>query len=76
MTIEVAGHTDNAGSEKDNLLLSQQRAQAVKSYLVGNRIQADRIKVAGYGSSMPTAGNDTEEGRAANSRVEVRILTQ
>jgi outer membrane protein OmpA-like peptidoglycan-associated protein/Tol biopolymer transport system component len=74
ITIEVAGHTDNAGDAEANLLLSQRRAQAVKSYLVGNRIRTERIKVAGYGSSQPIATNDTEEGRAMNRRVEVRVL--
>jgi OmpA-OmpF porin, OOP family len=46
----------------------------VKSYLVGNRINAERIKVVGYGSSQPIASGDTEEARSMNRRVEVRIL--
>jgi outer membrane protein OmpA-like peptidoglycan-associated protein len=73
--IEVAGHTDNTGDAEANRAISEQRAQAVKSYLVGNRIDADRIKVSGYGSSQPIADNNSEEGRAMNRRVEVRIIT-
>jgi outer membrane protein OmpA-like peptidoglycan-associated protein len=74
LTIEVAGHTDNVGDAAANKTLSEQRAQSVKSYLVGNRISAERIKVAGYGSSQPIATGDTEEARSMNRRVEVRIL--
>lgn len=73
--VEIAGHTDNSGDPKAALELSRERAQAVKSYLVGNRIEADRIKVVGYGPAQPIADNDTEEGRAMNRRVEMRIVT-
>jgi len=72
-TVEIAGHTDNTGDPQVNQDLSKQRAQAVKSYLVGNRIAADRIEAVGYGASQPIATNDTEEGRAMNRRVEVRF---
>lgn len=74
ITVEIAGHTDNTGDAKAALTLSRERAQSVKSYLVGNRIPADRIKVVGYGSTQPITSNDTEEGRAMNRRVEMRIL--
>jgi outer membrane protein OmpA-like peptidoglycan-associated protein len=74
LTVEIAGHTDSIGDPKTSLTLSRERAQAVKSYLVGNRIEADRIKVVGYGAAQPIAGNDTEEGRAMNRRVEMRII--
>jgi outer membrane protein OmpA-like peptidoglycan-associated protein len=73
--IEVAGHTDNSGDEQANRSLSEQRAQAVKSYLVGNRIPAERIIIKGYGSSQPIAPNDTEESRGLNRRVEVRVVS-
>ncbi|MEP7220692.1 MAG: OmpA family protein, partial [Bacteroidota bacterium] len=56
------------------LMLSKQRAQAVKSYLVGNRIKAERITVSGYGSAQPISSNDTEEGRTMNRRVEMRVI--
>ncbi len=74
ITVEIAGHTDNSGDSKAALSLSRERAQAVKSYLVGNRIPTDRIKVVGYGATQPIAANDTEEGRAMNRRVEMRII--
>lgn len=73
--VEIAGHTDNSGDPKAAMELSRERAQAVKSYLVGNRIEAERIKVVGYGPSQPIADNDTEQGRAMNRRVEMRIVT-
>lgn len=74
VNIEIAGHTDNTGDPVRAQILSVERAQAVKSYLVGNRVRADRIKVVGYGPKQPIATNDTEEGRALNRRVEMRIL--
>jgi outer membrane protein OmpA-like peptidoglycan-associated protein/Tol biopolymer transport system component len=74
LTIEIAGHTDNQGDAAANIALSTERAQAVKSYLVGNRVDADRIRVKGYGSSQPISSNDTEEGRALNRRVEMRVI--
>ena len=72
--VEIAGHTDNIGEPEVNLALSKERAQAVKSYLVGNRIPADRVDAVGYGSSQPIATNDNEEGRALNRRVELRMI--
>lgn len=68
--IEIAGHTDNIGNKSSNILLSQNRAKAVKEYLVSQKINADRITFSGYGSSKPIANNETEEGRAKNRRVE------
>jgi outer membrane protein OmpA-like peptidoglycan-associated protein len=72
--IEISGHTDNTGDEGANFNLSTERARAVKSYLVGNRISADRIEAAGYGPKRPIADNTTEAGRAMNRRVEMRIV--
>ncbi len=68
--IEIAGHTDNVGNKSSNILLSQNRAKAVKEYLVSQKIAADRITFSGYGSSKPIANNETEAGRAKNRRVE------
>jgi OmpA-OmpF porin, OOP family len=73
-TIEVAGHTDAVGSEEYNQRLSEQRAQAVKDYLVERGVAADRISVVGYGESQPRSTNDTIEGRRLNRRVEVRAI--
>ncbi len=71
--IEVSGHTDNIGSEKYNLELSDKRAASVKNYLVSKGIDAKRITSKGYGKSKPIAENTTELGREQNRRVEFTI---
>lgn len=73
-TIELAGHTDNTGSDSTNVGLSKNRAESVKAFLVGYGINADRVSTVGYGSSKPIADNATALGRATNRRTEVRIL--
>ncbi|MDF1549828.1 MAG: OmpA family protein, partial [Bacteroidales bacterium] len=72
--IEMSGHTDNIGTVEANKLLSEQRANEVKQYLVAKNIIESRIVSKGYGESKPLAGNDTEEGRQLNRRVEFTIL--
>lgn len=72
--VEIAGHTDNTGVDTDNIALSQQRADAVKAWLVKKGITADRIMAKGYGASQPIGDNATEQGRQQNRRTEVRIL--
>lgn len=72
-TIEIMGHTDNIGNKSSNILLSQNRAKAVKDYLVSQKIAEDRITFSGYGSSKPIANNETETGRASNRRVEFKL---
>ncbi|MFN8153117.1 MAG: OmpA family protein [Bacteroidia bacterium] len=74
MRIEVSGHTDNTGDKKANQILSENRAKAVREYLIGNGISAERITYKGYGDALPFASNDTEEGRALNRRTEFTIL--
>jgi len=71
VNIEVAGHTDSRGSDKYNMNLSQQRAEAVRDYLVSKGIAADRLSAKGYGESQPVADNATDEGRFKNRRVEL-----
>ncbi len=71
VNIEVAGHTDDRGSDEYNLNLSQQRAEAVRNYLISKGVAADRLTAKGYGESQPVAGNDTDEGRLKNRRVEL-----
>jgi outer membrane protein OmpA-like peptidoglycan-associated protein len=68
--IEISGHTDNVGNKKDNKKLSQQRADAVRAYLVSKGIDASRIQTVGYGDEQPIASNDTPEGRQQNRRIE------
>lgn len=70
--LEVSGHTDDKGSREANQNLSENRAAAVKAYLVSKGVAADRIVAAGYADTQPITDNKTEIGRAANRRVEVR----
>jgi len=72
--IGLEGHTDNRGDTKKNLVLSQQRVDKIKSYLVSKGISQKRIKGKGYGGSRPIATNDSEDARRLNRRVEFRIL--
>jgi outer membrane protein OmpA-like peptidoglycan-associated protein len=74
VTIEIIGHTDNVGKDADNKKLSQQRADAVKSYLTQKGINATRMIVFGMGASQPIADNAAEEGRQKNRRTELKIL--
>jgi OmpA-OmpF porin, OOP family len=73
LSVEIAGHTDNVGSQAYNLLLSQQRAEAVRQHLVERGVDEVRLVAIGYGQEEPVASNATEEGRTANRRVEFRI---
>jgi cytochrome c oxidase subunit 2 len=76
MSIEVGGHTDNAGNVAANRALSQQRANVVRDYLVTKGIAATRLTAVGYGDSKPLDTNDTEEGRQKNRRTEFTITAQ
>jgi OmpA-OmpF porin, OOP family len=69
-TIEIAGHTDGDGEENANQALSERRAQAVTDYLVKAGLPANRFTPVGYGATQPVAGNDTEEGKAQNRRID------
>ena len=73
VNIEVAGHTDTDGEEASNQALSEKRAQAVVDYLVRAGLPASRFIPAGYGSTQPLAGNETEEGKAQNRRIEFMV---
>ena len=72
-TVTITGHTDNVGNADTNLLLSNERAKAVKQYLIGRNIEAARISVAGKGDADPIASNDNEEGRTRNRRIEFTL---
>lgn len=74
LVIEIQGHTDNVGSDESNQKLSQDRAEAVRKYLLSKKIQTARITSVGYGETKPIASNDTEEGRAQNRRVQLAIV--
>jgi len=70
----IDGHTDNVGKAAYNMKLSQNRAEAVKTYLVGKGIASSRIYAKGYGLTKPIASNKTPEGRQKNRRVEFTIV--
>jgi outer membrane protein OmpA-like peptidoglycan-associated protein len=72
--VEIAGHTDNSGSATTNNNISQSRAMAVRSYLISKGVPAAQLLARGYGSKEPIADNSTEEGKAANRRVELRKM--
>lgn len=71
--IELQGHTDDTGAEKYNQDLSERRARAVDNYLEQKGIPARRIKIKGFGETIPKYDNTTESGRAQNRRVEFLI---
>jgi len=72
--IELAGHTDNVGDPQKNLVLSEQRVERVKEYLVGKGVAAERISGKGYGGTKPIADNSNEATRKLNRRVEFKIV--
>jgi outer membrane protein OmpA-like peptidoglycan-associated protein len=74
LKIEIAAHTDNVGSDAYNLRLSKRRAKSVSDYLLEKNINPDRLISQGYGKSKPLVPNDTEENKALNRRVEIKII--
>ena len=72
--IQLEGHTDNQGSPKANQALSEKRVVAVKKYITSKGIAKDRIKTKAFGGSQPLGNELTQEARAKNRRVEMRIL--
>jgi OOP family OmpA-OmpF porin len=74
MTIEIAGHTDATGTDAENQLLSEKRANAVKQYLMKKGIKENRLFSIGYGETQPIADNNNETDRQRNRRVDIKIL--
>ena len=74
--VGIEGHTDNTGKADANLLLSEKRAAAVKAYLVGRKVDIDRLDAVGYGQDQPIADNATAQGKAQNRRVAFKISEQ
>lgn len=70
LKIQINGHTDNIGSEADNLKLSETRAEAVYKYLIEKGISSERLRFKGFGETQPIADNESEEGRKMNRRTE------
>jgi len=74
IVVQIDGHTDNVGGEKDNLLLSQNRAKSVMNELIKRGIPAKKIQYKGFGESKPLTDNATENGRQVNRRTEFTII--
>ena len=68
---EIAGHTDNEGSQKYNLKLSEQRVNSVRLYLLAQGVKIEQILAKGYGESKPITDNSSDEGKAKNRRTEI-----
>lgn len=73
VNVKIGGYTDNTGDPAANLRLSQQRADTVRQQLVNLGIAANRVEAEGYGGQFPVADNSTEEGRAKNRRIALRV---
>ena len=71
LKVSIEGHTDNAGSDKSNQILSENRAKSVMNALVSLGIDKSRLKSKGWGASKPIADNRTDDGKAKNRRVEI-----
>jgi len=76
VVIEIRGHTDDVGSHEMNLLLSQQRADAVAEALTRLGVRRDHLKTVGFGSDRPLVANSSPENRAKNRRTEFVILAK
>ena len=74
LRVEISGHTDDVGNERENLVLSQKRAKTVVAYLLQLGIDPARMVASGYGKTRPLVVNVTEENRRQNRRIEWRIL--
>lgn len=70
----IEGHTDNTGLPESNMILSIDRANAVKDYLISKGVNPEVLIAEGYGAEQPIADNETEEGRKLNRRVEFKII--
>ena len=71
--VDVNGHTDSTGNAQYNVGLSERRALSVANYLGSQGVDPRRFSIVGYGASQPIASNATEQGRAANRRVEIHL---
>jgi OOP family OmpA-OmpF porin len=72
--VMIEGHTDSQGEDADNMLLSQERADAVKRYLSSQGVADARMTAVGYGETKPIADNESEEGRVLNRRVDFKLV--
>lgn len=73
LNFRIDGHTDNVGDPSANMILSQERADAVKNYLISKGVSGSRITATGYGDTKPVVSNETVAGKAKNRRVDMTI---
>ena len=76
LKIQISGHTDRSGNEQNNKALSKSRAQFIYNFLIGKGIAPERLSHLGYGSAKPAYSNRTKDGRAANRRIEIKIISK
>ncbi|MDR1679792.1 MAG: OmpA family protein [Prevotellaceae bacterium] len=74
LKVEISGHTDNVGDAAKNQTLSENRAQAVRNFLISEGVNAELLTTKGYGATKPIADNNSDAGRAKNRRVELKIV--
>ncbi|HLO56312.1 MAG TPA: OmpA family protein [Saprospiraceae bacterium] len=74
--IQIVGHTDNVGDKEALRILSEQRAEAIKTLLIERGVPSARIDTHGYGDTKPLGPNDTEANKSKNRRVEIKIISQ
>lgn len=74
--IQIVGHTDNVGDKDALRILSEQRAEAIKTLLIERGVPSARIDTHGYGDTKPLGPNDTEANKSKNRRVEIKIISQ
>ncbi len=72
-SVTIGGHTDSRGGASTNPTLSQERADAVRKYLISRRVPSSQLIAKGYGSTKPIATNSTAEGRFANRRIDFKV---
>lgn len=70
LRLQISGHTDSVGNDENNLILSQERADAVRAALLDRGVKADAVEAVGHGEAQPITTNDTAEGRAQNRRID------
>ena len=76
VALKLGGYTDNVGNPDDNLKLSKLRAQNTMQELVKSGVDAKRLEAEGYGEKFPVADNSTEDGRAKNRRIDLRVTSK
>jgi outer membrane protein OmpA-like peptidoglycan-associated protein len=76
LNLRIEGHTDNVGNREANQLLSENRANTIKTYLKQKGISESRLQAMGFGKDRPIASNNTSRGRAINRRVELTLYRQ